>query len=95
VAVAELMIHRQTTKKFYKKLGEVTEKWKARGDVVAVTSDFMQNLPLPHIHVQEIFYMIHFWCSPLKYLPSETSKTLYVSWWYCQGGGCFLMKYIN
>jgi hypothetical protein len=26
VAVAELMIHRQTTKKFYKKLGEVTEK---------------------------------------------------------------------
>jgi hypothetical protein len=53
------------SKEFYKNI-EVTEKCEARDDVVAITFDFMQNLTLPHIPVQEIFNMrqflrVHLW----------------------------------
>jgi hypothetical protein len=54
---------------------EVTEKCKAGGDVVAITFDFMQNLPLPHIPVEDIFYLRQRWVYTVGIHNLKTSKT--------------------
>ncbi|KAG8274468.1 pre-mRNA-processing factor 17 [Homalodisca vitripennis] len=45
------------SKKFYKKLEEITELSKNRNDILAIAFDFMQVIYLPKIPVQDIFYM--------------------------------------
>jgi len=57
VAVAELLVHKRRAKKFYNKFKEVCEICKNRSDVMAITFDYMQNLPLSFLPVQEMFYL--------------------------------------
>jgi hypothetical protein len=61
VAVAELVVHKNRAKKFYNKFNEVSEICKNRRDVMAITFDYMQNLPLPFMPVQEMFYLRKLW----------------------------------
>lgn len=58
---AELIIHKNRSKKFYKKLNELKEECASRDDVACICFDYMQNLPLPHIPVQEVFYLRQLW----------------------------------
>lgn len=57
VAVAELLVHKRRAKKFYAKMEAVKSKCLDDDSVVAISMDFMQNLQLPVIPVQEVFYM--------------------------------------
>nr|CAH7762622.1 unnamed protein product [Callosobruchus chinensis] len=61
VATAELIVHKQRAQKFYKKLQNVQKLCQERPDVAGITFDFIQNLPLPNIPVQEIFYFRQLW----------------------------------
>ncbi|KAJ9579734.1 hypothetical protein L9F63_004660 [Diploptera punctata] len=56
-AVAELLVHKRRAKKFYSKMENVKNICKERNDVMAIAFDFMQNMPLPFIPVQEMFYL--------------------------------------
>nr|CAI5821871.1 unnamed protein product [Callosobruchus analis] len=56
VHAAELMVHKRRAKKFYSQLEAITKLCNEREDVCAISFDYMQNLPLPNIPVQEIFY---------------------------------------
>lgn len=55
-AAAELMVHKRKAKKFYNKLKEEVEN-KNEPHVLALTFDYMQNIQLPCIPVQETFYL--------------------------------------
>lgn len=61
VTAAELMVHKRRAKKFYTQIQDVTKLCAERKDVCAITFDYMQNLPLPNIPVQEIFYYRQLW----------------------------------
>lgn len=56
-AVVELMIHKRRAKKFFTSLRESTNECKNRDDLMVLTFDFMQNVHLPEIPVQEMFYL--------------------------------------
>lgn len=73
--VAQLMIHKRRAKKFYNKISSVQDLCKERDDVAAITFDFMQNLPLPHIPIQNIFYLRQLWvhCFGIKDLKTGKS----------------------
>ncbi|PSN43163.1 hypothetical protein C0J52_09909 [Blattella germanica] len=60
-AVAELLVHKRRAKKFYTKMDNVTRICKETKDVMAIAFDFMQNLPLPFMPVQEMFYLRKLW----------------------------------
>lgn len=60
-AVAELIVHKRRACKFYKKIKSVTDMCTNRDDVAGVVFDFMQNLPLPCLPVQEMFYLRKLW----------------------------------
>lgn len=57
----ELQVHKRRSKKFYNELRDTRELCKSDETVCGLVFDFMQNLPLPHIPVQEIFYMRQIW----------------------------------
>lgn len=61
VAVAEKMVHVHRARKFYSKQREVSEMCKEKEDVGCLVFDYMQNLPLPKIPVQEMFYLRKLW----------------------------------
>lgn len=60
-AEAELNIHKRRANKFFKAMQEAKERCSHDESVGAIPFDFMQNLPLPSIPVQEIFYMCQLW----------------------------------
>lgn len=55
-AKAELAVHKRRAHKFYSSLKEVEELSKSRDDVLGLCFDYMQNISLPCIPVQEMFY---------------------------------------
>lgn len=57
VAVAEKAVHCRRSKKFYTALNNQVQECKQRNDVEALAFDFMQNLQLPVIPVQDLFYL--------------------------------------
>lgn len=59
-AASELTIHMRRSRKFYSSMKSCSESCQT-DDTVCVAFDFMQNLPLPHIPVQEIFYLRQLW----------------------------------
>nr|CAH7716839.1 unnamed protein product [Callosobruchus chinensis] len=61
VATAELIVHKRRGQNFYKKLQNVQNLCQERLDVAGITFDFIQNLPLPNIPVQKIFYFLQLW----------------------------------
>ncbi|VEN44475.1 unnamed protein product [Callosobruchus maculatus] len=76
-AEAELSVHKRRAKKFHNKISEIRQLCQTRHDVAALSFDFMQNLPLPHIPVQDIFYLRQLWvnCFGIKNL--KTNKTVF------------------
>lgn len=57
VAIAEKIVHLRRSKKFYSKLKSVTETCTKDPTHFGVCMDYMQNLSLPVIPVQETFYL--------------------------------------
>jgi len=104
-AESKLKIHNMRAKKFYRKLDSVTKVCKEDKTVAAVSFDFMQNLPLPNIPVQEVFYFRQLWVNTFGIHNLGTDDVrLYV---YHEGQGrkspdevCtflhdYIMKYVN
>lgn len=56
-AEAENTIHSRRAKKFYSKMKEISQLAKSKEDVGAICIDYMQNLQLPCVPVQETFYL--------------------------------------
>lgn len=57
VAAAEKIIHVRRSKKFFKKINEIKDIVKADERIGAICIDYMQNLQLPLIPVQDTFYL--------------------------------------
>ncbi|XP_039275957.1 uncharacterized protein LOC111056390 [Nilaparvata lugens] len=57
VATAELMVHKRRAKKFYNKIQEEAMNPKNESHVLSICMDFMQNLSIPQIPVQQTFYL--------------------------------------
>lgn len=55
-AVAELMVHKRRSKKFYTKLKDEINPSTRSNSVLALAFDFMQNIQLPKTPVGEVFY---------------------------------------
>lgn len=56
LAAAELIIHKKRAKKFYATIKSIQEKSKSDKTVLGISFDYMANLSLPVIPVQELFY---------------------------------------
>lgn len=56
VASAELLVHKNRSKKFYRALEHASQLCKERDDFVALSFDYMQNISLPKIPVQDMYY---------------------------------------
>ncbi|CAG9784775.1 unnamed protein product [Diatraea saccharalis] len=61
VHVVEKIVHLKRAKKFNSKQQEILALCKERADVGAIVFDYMQNLPIPKIPVQEMFYLRKLW----------------------------------
>lgn len=57
VYIADLLVHKNRAKKFYAAIKSFKEKCLEDSKVAAICMDFMQNLQLPQIPVQETFYL--------------------------------------
>ena len=66
------MVHKHRVKKFYLKLKEMSEN--KDDDTVALCFDFIQNLPLPNIPIQEVFYIYQLWLNVFCIHDVKTNK---------------------
>lgn len=57
VALAEKLVHKKRAKKFYNKLQEARQRSQEDETFLGICYDYMQNVSLPIIPVQEIFYL--------------------------------------
>ena len=85
-AVTELLVHNCKSRKFYAALQhEKSEEGKKEGHVISLSFDFMQNVFLPKIPVQDVFYLrqltVNVFC--INNIKTDTS-TLYL---YYEGEG--------
>lgn len=55
--IAELIVHKRRANKFYKKIKEIEKLCQNEENTIGLCFDFMQNLQLPHIPVQDVFYL--------------------------------------
>lgn len=69
----ELDLHKRRARKFYSKMKAATEN--TDDDTAFVCFDYMQNLPLPNIPVQEIFYMRQLWVNVFAIHNLKTNKS--------------------
>lgn len=76
-AVAEKIIHKRRAKKFYNVLRSSGEECKQRDDLGALAFDYMQNLQLPLIPVQDLFYMTQLAVSVFCIHDMKTDKSYY------------------
>ncbi|KAL4132331.1 hypothetical protein QTP88_009502 [Uroleucon formosanum] len=80
VSIAELIIHKRRASKFFKKCDEVRKLCKEQDNILGITIDYMQNLPLPHIPVQEVFYMRQLWIYEFCVHNLKTEKAVFYSY---------------
>lgn len=74
---AELLIHQRRAKKFYGVIKNLTESMKNddfRKKNLALCYDYMQNLPLPNIPVQDMFYLRQLWVNTFGIHDLATGK---------------------
>lgn len=64
-AQAELIVHKRRSKIFLTALKKTGDESKENSKVLVRAFDFMQNLPLPHTPVGEIFYLKQLWVNTL------------------------------
>lgn len=77
VAVAEKLIHQRRAKKFYNALRSSAEECKQRENLGALAFDYMQNLQLPFIPVQDLFYLTQLTVSVFCIHDMKTDKSYY------------------
>lgn len=77
VAVAEKMVHERRAKKFYNALRSAADECKQREDLGALAFDYMQNLQLPVIPVQDLFYLTQLTVSVFCVHDLTTDKAYY------------------
>ncbi|PSN43920.1 hypothetical protein C0J52_03660 [Blattella germanica] len=83
--LAELLVHKRKSKKFYSVLQEESSKGQVEENVLSLTFDFMQNLSLPKIPVQELFYLRQLTVNVFCITNIKTNKSsLYI---YHEGNG--------
>lgn len=100
-AVAEKMIHERRARKFYTALKNTVAEVAETDSITAITFDFMQNLQLPRIPVQDAFYLTQLSVSVFGIHDLKTGKAYYYV--YHEGLAAktpdevcsFLMDYIN
>lgn len=54
-AVAEMIVHKRGAKQFYTVLENSRDECKQRDDLLCLTFDYMQNLQLPKIPIQDLY----------------------------------------
>ena len=78
-AEVKLKAHKTRANKFTDTIRKTKELCQTREDMVALCFDYMQNLPLPHLPVQDIFYMRQLWVNVFSVHNLKTGKSvLYV-----------------
>lgn len=100
-AIAEKMVHERRAKKFYTSLKNTVAEVKETDNITAVSFDFMQNLQLPLVPVQDAFYLTQLSVSVFGIHDLKTGKAYYYI--YHEGLAAktpdevcsFLMDYIN
>lgn len=81
VASAELIVHKRRASKFYSKIKEITEKSQEVGStIMGLQFDYMQNLPLPVLPVQEVFYFRQLWVYEFCVHNMKTGKATFYSY---------------
>lgn len=100
-AVAELLVHKRRAKKFYSSLQQSTEECKNRDEMVPLSFDFMQNVHLPEVPVQDLFYLTQLTVNVFGIHNLKTGQAFFYI--YHEGLGnkgpnevcSFVMDYIN
>lgn len=81
VTSAELIIHKRRASKFFSKAKEITEKCQEDGStIMGLSFDYMQNLPLPVVPVQEVFYFRQLWVYEFCVHNMKTAKATFYSY---------------
>lgn len=101
VAAAEMLVHKRRANKFYKKMQSVPSLCEGKKDVMAISFDFMQNVPLPALPVQEMFYLRKLWLYVFSVHNLTTNEAVFYT--YHEGSGkkgpnevcTMLLDYIN
>lgn len=100
-AVAEKIVHQRRAKKFYIKMNSIQELCQTDPTVGAICVDYMQNLALPVIPVQDTFYLHQLTVNVFNIHDLKTRKTMFYV--YHEGMGkkgpnevcSFIMDFIN
>lgn len=100
-AVAELIVHKRKSKKFYHKLDEVRNKCQSDDSIAGLCFDFMMCVQLPDIPVQDIFYYrqltVNMFC--ITNLKDNSSKLYVYHEGICHKGPnevtSFIHEYVN
>lgn len=80
VATAELLVHKNRAKKFYKKLEHIKKLSSGTDEILGIAMDYMQNLPIPDIPVQEIFYYRQLWVFEFSIHNLKTGEAKFFSY---------------
>jgi hypothetical protein len=101
VAAAELMVHRRRSKNFYTAMKNVKEKCNNNDDILGLTLAYMQNVPLPDIPMQEMFYYRQLWFFDFCIHNLKTGKAVFYSYHKGEGSkdpdevSSFLLDYVS
>ena len=57
MAEAQFVVHKRRSNKFYVSLKQMKEYCKHKENALCLTFDFLQNICLPHIPVQQVYYL--------------------------------------
>ncbi|KAJ4441881.1 hypothetical protein ANN_11741 [Periplaneta americana] len=79
-AEVELVVHKRRAKKIYNKLQSVTELSKNDPKVSDIVFDFMKDLPLPLLPVQEMFYLRKFWYYVFNVHDLKTGQSVFYNY---------------
>lgn len=101
VAVAEKMVHQRRAKKFFTKMESIQELCRNDPSVGGICIDYMQNLSLPSIPVQDTFYLHQLTVNVFNIHNFKTGKSFFYI--YHEGLGkkgpnevcSFIMDYIR
>lgn len=101
VAQAQMEVHKRRSNKFYKSIRDVTEYCKLHDNAMILCFDYMQNVSLPKIPVQETYYLRQLSVFPFGVHDNKNDKATFYLYHegIAQKGAnevcSFLMKYIN
>lgn len=100
-AAADMLVHKRRANKFYKKMQIMSTVCESKKDAMAISFDFMQNVPLPALPVQEMFYLRKLWLNVFSVHNFATNEAVFYT--YHEGSGkkgpnevcTMILDYIN